>query len=462
MNESAMDEPNRELGTKKISTLFAKYGTATLMGMMAQATMVMFEGITIGNGLGSEGLATVSIIMPLELLDLALGGALSMGISSAIAIKLGEGNLNQAQKVFSDGFWLSVIITVSLSALIGVNADAVARLLGASAALLPSVRMFIHIFMIGYPFCMLGQILCSVLRVDEKPGIATGVMIVVSVFAMFILFYTVMVARMGIKGVGIYYAISIGSWSISILYFLFSQTKLKIRFDFKFDLKAFLNAFRIGLPFFIVQISSFIFTWTANVLLAREGNDLDVAAFGIINSYIFYDLNLVTTALTNGMQPIASFNFGAHYENRLKQLVRVSTISNLSILLIITLVFVLFPTQIVGFFVGNDSDLIHVASRGAIVMVSCSAFGLTSNLMSGYYQAVNRTKISVLLGVSRFLFLAIPLMVIFSKVYGVDGIWYSQPVADLIIFLLTVVVIRKELKKNIEPRNIEVSAQREK
>jgi len=457
MDESVRDEPNRELGTKQIGTLFAKYGTTTLMGMMAQAAMVMFEGITIGNGLGAEGLATVSIIMPLELLDLALGGALSMGISSAIAIKLGEGNLRQAQKVFSDGFWISVIITVILSMIIGLNAEAVGRLLGASATLLPSVRIFIHIFMLGYPFCMLGQILCSVLRVDEKPGIATGVMIAASIFAMAILFYTVIIAKMGIKGVGIYYAFSIGSWSFSVFYFLFSSTRLKIRFDFEFEFKEFFKAFKIGLPFFIVQITSFAFTWTANVLLARVGNDVDVAAFGIINSYIFYDLNLITTALTNGMQPIASFNFGARYEGRLKQLVKVSTISNFSILLVVTLVFILLPTQIIGLFVGNDPELIHVASRGAMVMISCSAFGLTSNLMSGYYQAVNKTKVSVLLGVSRFLFLAIPLMVIFSSVFGVDGIWASQPVADLIIFLVTVVVIRKELETNVE-----VSDRREK
>jgi Na+-driven multidrug efflux pump len=438
---------DRELGTKNIKKLFLKYGASTLVGMLAQAVMVMIEGVIIGNGLGALGLATVSIIMPLELLSLALGGAFGIGVSTISAIKLGEEKKEEAHRVFSEGFWLTTIITVVISVLIGINAHSVAGLLGATPDILNESTTFIQIFMIGFPFCVLGQVLCYMVRVDEKPGIATFLMTISSVIAIVELYYGVMVAKMGIVAVAIYYALSIGIWFLAIVYFLFGKTEFRIKLQLKMTTSDMKNMMIIGMPFFIVQISSFIFTWVVNVLLGNLGTSTDVASFGIINGYIFYNLNLVTTALTNGMQPIASYNYGAKFKKRLSELINVSVISNFVVIAGLTLLFALFSKNIIELFAGGDQKLVDVTSRNAVIMVCCSAFGLTSNIMSGYFQSIDNIKVSVILGISRFLFLAIPLMFLFSSLFGVDGVWYSQPVADMIVFGLSVIFIKKELQQ---------------
>ena len=106
----------RELGTAPIKPLFARYAAITFAGMLAQMVMVVLEGLIIGNGLGPLGLAAVTVILPLELLNLALGGALGMGTAAAAGQRLGSGDTAGAQKVFNQGFWLAAYLLVALSA----------------------------------------------------------------------------------------------------------------------------------------------------------------------------------------------------------------------------------------------------------------------------------------------------------------------------------------------------------
>ena len=101
----------RELGTAPIKPLFARYAAITFAGMLAQMVMVVLEGLIIGNGLGPLGLAAVTVILPLELLNLALGGALGMGTAAAAGQRLGSGDTAGAQKVFNQGFWLCLLYT---------------------------------------------------------------------------------------------------------------------------------------------------------------------------------------------------------------------------------------------------------------------------------------------------------------------------------------------------------------
>ncbi|MGX7419929.1 MATE family efflux transporter [Carnobacterium gallinarum] len=356
MNDSmeTIEVAEGELGGKPIKSLFLKYGASTLIGVFAQAIMVMIEGVIIGNGLGALGLATVSIIMPLELLSLALGGAFGIGISTMSAIKLGEDKKAEAHRIFSEGFWLTTIITVIVAVVIGLNASSVASLLGATPDILDHSTTFIQIFMIGFPFSVIGQLLCYMVRVDEKPIIATFLMTLASVIAIVELYYGVIVANLGIVSVAIYYALSIGVWFLAIVYFLVGKTGFRIRLSMKMNLPDMKNMLIIGLPFFIVQISSFIFTWVVNVLLGKLGTSTDVASFGIINGYIFYNLNLVTTALTNGMQPIASYNYGAKLKNRLLELINISISSNFIIVAVLTGLFAVFSTNMIELFAGGD------------------------------------------------------------------------------------------------------------
>lgn len=444
-----LSNEERELGTKPIKSLFARYSFITLAGMTAQIIMVIFEGFIIGNGLGTPGLATISIIMPLENLNLALGGFFGIGISSIAAIKLGDGDKEGARKVFAQGFWFTTIFMIILASLIFINVERVAVFLGATPEILNSVIRFIKIFMIGYPFCVVGQTLTYVLRVDEKPGLASAAYFISAVVALAELYLSVMVFKIGIAGAGIYYALSIGLWFFCIFYFLLSKnTMFKIKLsDLKIDFSNIASSLKTGLPYFIIQASTFVYGIVVNNMLGINGSEVDIACFSIISGYVVYIFNMVTTCLLGGVQPIASYNYGAKNKSRLIELIKVSFSSNFISILILTIITEILAKPIVSIFAGGDMNLIKSSTEYTRIVVSFAALGFTANLVSGYYQSVDKVVLSTLTGVSRYILFTIPLILILVKPFGVLGVWYSQPIADSLSFVLSLILIIKEIKR---------------
>lgn len=439
----------RELGIKPIPKLFYKYTLITLIGMLAQCVMVLFEGFIIGRGMGAEGLASVGIIMPLEYLMLALGGFFSIGISTVAAMKLGNNDSEGARQAYGQGLLFSTIFMVILSALIFIFAGQVASLLGAPEGLKGPVTNFVRIFMIGYPFCIIGHIATYMARVDEKPGVATFALTFSSIAALGWLYLSVFKLNLGITGTAAYYASSIGLWSVAILVFIFDKkTIFKVKkTDFKFSKELILSIMKIGLPFLVVQVSSSIFTLVINNLFGRFGGELDIAAFAVINSYIVYILMMIANSSVGGLQPIASFNYGAKLFSRVKNLIKVGILGNLVLIYVFAFFFFLFARPITAFFCGDNIELIKISTKATRLLVLFSALGLTSSLMSGYFQAVDRVLNSTILGVCRYIFFAIPFAFILTSIFQKDGVWYSQPIADVCAFLLTIFLAYKEIKR---------------
>ena len=209
MGERQEQQEGRELGTKPILPLFTKYSFLTFVGMIAQCIMVLCEGIIIGNGLGTEGLACVELIMPMEYLMLALGGFFAIGISTIAGIRLGNGDPEGARRAYGQGTLFTLLAMVILSAIIFIFAGPVADLMGTPAEYKDMMIIFLRIFMVGYPFCVIGHIVVYMARVDEKPAIATWAMTSSAVIALAWLYVSTYILKLGIPGGAVYYSISI-------------------------------------------------------------------------------------------------------------------------------------------------------------------------------------------------------------------------------------------------------------
>lgn len=440
---------DRELGTKSIPGLFAKYSFLTFVGMLAQGIMVIFEGIIIGRGLGEMGLACVGLIMPLEYLMLALGGFFAIGVSTLAAMKLGDGDEAGARKVYGQGLWFSFIAIVVIAVVIFIFAGSVANLLGATPDLHASIVSFIRIFMVGYPFCIIGHIAVYMARVDEKPSIATWAMTISAIAALAWLYASVFIFKLGIAGCAGYYASSIGIWGLFILYFFFSKnTIFKVGMaDLKFDGEIIGNIVKIGFPYLLVQASSTVFTIVLNNFLGKFGGELDIAAFAVINGYIVYILMMITQSTTGGLQPIASYNFGAKMYDRVMNLIKVGIGGNVLAVYVLAIIFWLAATPVCTLFIGAGSELIPIAAKYTRVVISFTALGLTANLMSGYFQAVERVVESTVLGICRYIIFGIPAIFIMANMLGITGVWFSQPVSDILSFILSLVLAGMEMKR---------------
>lgn len=218
-NNAALTHSNHEFATQATSRLIIKYAGVTLVGMLAQALMVILEGIIIGNGLGADGLACVGLVMPLENLQLAIGSGFGIGLSTVAAIKMGEGDIKGARDIFGTGSFFITLFMLIMGLCLIVFAEPVARLLGTPDEYMEYMIPFIRIFGIGYPFCGYGQTIVFFFRMDEKPSLSTIAMIVTAIWGVAYLYFNCFISNFGIPGLGVYYAFSIGGWAFFGLYF---------------------------------------------------------------------------------------------------------------------------------------------------------------------------------------------------------------------------------------------------
>ncbi len=438
----------RELGTKPISKLFVKYWMAALSGMIAQIVMVVIEGMIIGNGLGSHGLACVSILLSVELLNTALGSAFGIGVSTAAGARLGSGDEKGAQRAFGQGFWFTVYVSVALTLVIEVFCPQIVSLLGATADIFDDSVIAIRLFVAGFPFCAVGQMLCSMLRVDEHPHAAANIQIGSSVIAISWLAISTFVLGLGVAGAGIYFALTIGVWFVGIYYFVGGRGLFQVRReDMRLEGSLCMEIVKIGLPYFLMQMAGSIYTAVVNNRLGAVGTSEDLAAFAVDNGYVVYIFMLFVQAANFAVQPIASYNYGAKAHKRLRQLVRTSLVAEIAMIGVLTALVCLFAEQVCSLFAGGDQTLIETSAQSTRIIILLSALGYTASVMSSYFECTDKLVIATVLGVSRYIFFTIPAIYVLGGMMGVDGIWWAQPVADVLTFAFTMIFVVRELRR---------------
>lgn len=441
-------QEERELGTQPIPKLFVKYASIAFMGMIAQIIMVVFEGIIMGNGLGAHGLACVSIIMSVELMNVALGSALAVGVSTVAGNRLGAGDTEGAKHAFSQGFWLTTILIVVLIILAEIFVEPLVTFLGATPDIFDDTVGAIRVFLLGLPFCVIGQMLCGMLRIDEKPHAAATIQIVSAVVAIIWLAASTFVFNFGVTGAGLYYAISIGLWFVVIYYFVGGKRSVfQIRLaDIKLEPGLCLQIIKIGLPLFLLQATSSVYTTVVNNQLGVLGSSLDIAAFAVINGYVVYIIMMVVQAITYGVQPIAAYNAGAKAYGRMKELLKTSLTIQVLVIAVVTVIVWAAAYPICLLFAG-DPELASVSADATRIVILLGALGWSSQVISSYFECVERVVIATVLGIARYIFFTIPAVYVLGGMMGVQGVWWAQPVADVLTFALVMVFVVIELKR---------------
>lgn len=441
-------QEERELGTQPIPKLFVKYASIAFMGMIAQIIMVVFEGIIMGNGLGAHGLACVSIIMSVELMNVALGSALAVGVSTVAGNRLGAGDTEGAKHAFSQGFWLTTILIVVLIILTEIFVEPLVTFLGATPDIFDDTVGAIRVFLLGLPFCVIGQMLCGMLRIDEKPHAAATIQIVSAVVAIIWLAASTFVLNFGVTGAGLYYAISIGLWFVVIYYFVGGKRSVfQIRLaDIKLEPGLCLQIIKIGLPLFLLQATSSVYTTVVNNQLGVLGSSLDIAAFAVINGYVVYIIMMVVQAITYGVQPIAAYNAGAKAYGRMKELLKTSLTIQVLVIAVVTVIVWAAAYPICLLFAG-DPELASVSADATRIVILLGALGWSSQVISSYFECVERVVIATVLGIARYIFFTIPAVYVLGGMMGVQGVWWAQPVADVLTFALVMVFVVIELKR---------------
>ncbi|HZK22143.1 MAG TPA: MATE family efflux transporter, partial [Oscillospiraceae bacterium] len=235
--------------------------------------------------------------------------------------------------------------------------------------------------------------------------------------------------------------------SICVLFYFFSKkSSLKIKANnLKLNKSTTLQIIKLGIPTFTIQITSSIQHLILNRSLSRYGGELALAAIGIIMSVTTF-LVMPAMGIGQGAQPILGFNKGAKEYNRVKDTLKLSIVSATTVIAIGFVISKIWPAQIVSIF-NKNPRLIEMGVHGMGIFFKFIPLVGVQMLGSNYFQAVGKANKATILGLSRQIFIFIPLLIILPYYWGLEGVWWSAPLSDIGAFIFTGVWLLFELKE---------------
>lgn len=436
-----------QLGQEKISTLLLRFSVPAIVGMLVQALYNVVDRIFVGNGVGALGIAGLTLVFPVMLVQMAFSMLIGLGATSLISIRLGEGRKEEAEQIMSNAFVMLVINAALLSFLGLMFLDPLIRILGASEAVLPYSRDYLSIILWGSVFQSVGFGMNHMIRAQGSPKVAMATMLIGAITNTVLDPVFIFGFGWGIKGAALATVISqIVSCTWVLSYFLRGKSHLRLDLGKarRIEFRVVLQIMSIGFAPFAMQLAASVLNLILNQSLAHYGGDLAISAMGVVSSINTIFL-MPIFGINQGVQPIIGFNYGAKKYERVKEALRLAIFGATTL---VTLGFIstrLFPTQFISLFSRNDPELMAFGLKAMkIVMIMFPVVGFQI-VGANYFQAVGKPKKAAVLSLSRQVLLLIPALLILPRFFGLNGVFYALPVSDAGSTILTGILLWREL-----------------
>lgn len=427
------------LGEEKVSKLLMKFSVPAIVGMMVNAAYNIIDRIFIGNSpdLGANGLAGITIGFPIMIILMSIGILFGVGGATLFSIKLGEGKKEEAEEVLGNSFAILIISGIIFMIIGELFLEPILVLFGASKEVLPYSMTFMRIIFLGAVFQVVSMGMNSFLRADGQPTLAMITMFMGAGTNIVLDAILINWLRMGMAGAAIGTVTAQILSSIWIMSYFFGKkcnTKIKLK-NMRLKRSILVRITSLGMPGFLMQLVNSLLNVILNKNLFIYGGDLAVSGMGIVNS-LQTILLMPVTGLTQGVQPIVSFNFGAKKYHRVKEAEKLAITVATVIVLVGYIVTRLFPDQLVSLF-NQDPKLVEFSSYALKTwFMSLPVIGFQI-IASNYFQSIGRSKTAIFLTLTRQVILLIPAILIFSNIWGITGLLHSAPFSDLGSSILT-------------------------
>ena len=445
MNEGAP----LELGTEKVGTLLKRYAIPGIIAMTASSLYNMVDSIFIGHipEVGAYAISGLAITFPIMNLSAAIGTLVGVGAATMISMLLGQRNYDTANKVLANVMTLNTIFGFVFGLGVLAFLDPVLMFFGASETTLPYARDYMTYILLGNIVTHLYLGLNSLIRASGNPKTAMGLTLFTVISNTILDPIFIFTFGMGIKGAAIA-TILCQMMALAYTLYFFSDKKRIIHFKrgaYGWDRKIAKAYLSIGMGPFLMNFASCIVSLFINQQLKTHGGDLAIGAYGIANRITFFFL-MICMGFNQGMQPIASYNWGARLYSRVRKVFWLTTGCMTVVTVICFLVSHLFPHVAVRLFT-EDPTLEEHAIYGLKIMNM--AIGIISiNLVaSNLYQNLGMVSKSIFLSLSRQLLILVPLLYLLPLSMNEAGVWYAFPISDIASFIISLTLITSTLRK---------------
>ena len=435
------------LGNAPISKALLAMGIPTMLGMMVNAIYNLVDAYFVG-GLGTSQMGAISVVYPLGQIVVGLGLLFGNGSASYLSRLLGNRDQEQADRVASTALYSSVAVGAVLIIFSMIFLRPILRLLGATDSIMPYAMTYAAIYVVSCIFNVFNVTMNNIVTSEGAAkttmfALMAGAVLNIGLDPVFI--YTL---DMGVAGAAIATAISQIVSTLIYLTFIFRKKSI---YSFKmknctFTKEIMSEIFKIGIPTLVFQILTSLSISLVNTQ-ARPYGDSVIAGMGAVTRIVSMG-SLIVFGFIKGFQPIAGYSYGAKKFDRLHKAIRTSILWSTVFCVIYGLLLTIFSSRIIAQFTEGDLEMIRVGTQSLRINgLSFLLFGFYT-VYSSLFLALGKGLEGFVLGACRQGICFVPVILILPVFWGINGILYVQPIADVLSAIITIFMalhLHKEL-----------------
>jgi putative MATE family efflux protein len=444
--EEVDEDEREEILNEDIWTLFKKLAIPAIIGMLMYAIYVFVDAIFVGQWVGKEGLAAISIVFPLTLINSGIASFVGMGSASLLSRAMGARDEKTLAKILGNNLILLLVFSLGFAVLGYYFAEDMVRYLGGEGLIQVYGVDYFRIVVLGSFFINFigSSVMLTLAEGNTKAAmtiIVSGSMFNIILDPIFIKFLD-----MEVEGAAIATVLAmVVTTLITLSYYLRGKSVLKFNLKgFHLDTQYVRDITPVGVSGAAMQFVTVVEFVLIYKSVGSYGNADDLALIGATLNMLNFAL-IPLWGISQGLQPVIGMNFGAKQYSRTVEALKKFLLAATVILLVLWTIFMLFPHVILGMYI-TDPDLADSgASMFRIIMAFFFLHGFIA-LPATYFQAIGKGGIATFLIVARQILIFAPLVLFLPTFMDLDGVWISLPIADVSIVALTSLMIGREIR----------------
>lgn len=447
-----MKPSENPLGSEPISTLLRRFAVPSVIAMLVSALYNMVDQLFIGHSIGVLGNAATNVAFPLSMVCTSIGLLCGIGGAANFNLCMGRKDPEHAKSYVGNAISMLAILGVILCVAVQLFLRPMMLLFGATPDVIDYACTYTRITSIGFPFLIVTIGGSNLIRADGSPKFSMLCNLVGAIVNTILDPLFIFVFHMGMAGAALATITGqILSFALVVFYLRGFKTLPLSLSDLKPNMACWARIAALGATPAFNQVAMMVVQIVMNNTLTHYGSnsvygsDIPLACAGIISKVNMLFFSFVI-GISQGLQPIVSFNFGAQKYDRVKDAYKKAVFAATAISIVAFLCFQFFPRQIIGIFGSGSEEYLHFAERYFRIFLFFTFLNGIQPVSSNFFTSIGAPKKGIFLSLTRQIIFLLPLLLIFPYLFGIDGVMYTAPIADLAAASVSIVMVVREFK----------------
>ena len=447
-----MKPSENPLGSEPVSTLLRRFAVPSVIAMLVSALYNMVDQLFIGHSIGVLGNAATNVAFPLSMVCTSIGLLCGIGGAANFNLCMGRKDPEHAKSYVGNAISMLAILGVILCVAVQLFLRPMMLLFGATPDVIDYACTYTRITSIGFPFLIITIGGSNLIRADGSPKFSMLCNLVGAIVNTILDPLFIFVFHMGMAGAALATITGqILSFALVVFYLRGFKTLPLSLSDLKPNMACWARIAALGATPAFNQVAMMVVQIVMNNTLTHYGSnsvygsDIPLACAGIISKVNMLFFSFVI-GISQGLQPIVSFNFGAQKYDRVKDAYKKAVFAATAISIVAFLCFQFFPRQIIGIFGSGSKEYLHFAERYFRIFLFFTFLNGIQPVSSNFFTSIGAPKKGIFLSLTRQIIFLLPLLLIFPYLFGIDGVMYTAPIADLAAASVSIVMVVREFK----------------